>query len=481
MGIAPAAFRDYGWRMTKNLTVKEHYRNILTLGLPLIGSHVAQFGINMTDTIMLGWYDVEVLAAQVIAGTLFFVLFILGSGFAGAVMPMVAEAEAAGEGTKVRRVTRMAIWASVFYAVLVMPVMVFAEPILLLAGQTPEVARLAEDYLFINGWSLVPALLVMVFKSYLSALERAGVVLWVTLAAVGINIVVNYALIFGNWGFPEMGIEGAAIASLVVNIASMLMLAAYVQAKTQEHAVFSRFWRADGEAFGAVFRLGWPMGLTSLAEVGLFAAASVMMGWLGTLPLAAHGIALNIAAVTFMVHLGLSSAATVRTGRAVGRRNLVDLRLGAKLIVAASLTFACLTFAIFLLFPEPLISLFLSPDDPQRAPVLALGALLLAAAGLFQLADAAQAMALGLLRGVQDTRVPMILAAISYWVCGMPASYVMGFVLGWGGLGIWLGLALGLAIAAVLLMARFWGPVMRQVTHRIEASQQSGQQSKAEA
>ena len=453
--------------MTRDLTINQHLKNILTLGLPLIGSHVAQFSINMTDTLMLGWYDVEVLAAQVIAGTVFFVLFILGSGFAFAVMPMVAEAEAAGEGAQVRRVTRMAIWASLLYSVVAVPVMLLAEPILLMAGQTPEVARLAEDYLWINGWSIVPALLVMVFKSYLSALERAGVVLWVTIAAVLINVVVNYALIFGNWGFPEMGIEGAAVASLIVNIVSMLLLGAYLHWVTPEHEVFSRFWRADWDALRAVTRLGWPMGLTSLAEVGLFAAASVMMGWLGTLPLAAHGIALQITALTFMVHLGLSNAATVRAGRAVGRRSMADLRLGAKLVTGLSAGFAALTLVAFLVFPEPLLALFLSPDDPQRDVVIALGVPLLAAAGLFQFADAAQALALGVLRGVQDTKVPMVMAAISYWVIGVPVSYVMGFVLGWGGVGVWAGLAVGLAFAGVLLMARFWGPVMGQTEARI--------------
>jgi len=453
--------------MTRDLTINQHLKNILTLGLPLIGSHVAQFSINMTDTVMLGWYDVEVLAAQVIAGTVFFVLFILGSGFAFAVMPMVAEAEAAGEGAQVRRVTRMAIWASLLYSVVAVPVMLLAEPILLLAGQTPEVARLAADYLLINGWSIIPALLVMVFKSYLSALERAGVVLWVTLAAVLINVVVNYALIFGNWGFPEMGIEGAAVASLIVNIASMLLLGAYLHCVTPEHEVFSRFWRADWEAFRAVTRLGWPMGLTSLAEVGLFAASSVMMGWLGTLPLAAHGIALQITALTFMVHLGLSNAATVRAGRAVGRRSMGDLRLGAKLVTSLSAGFAALTLVVFLVFPEPLLALFLSPEDPQRDVVIALGVPLLAAAGLFQFADAAQALALGVLRGVQDTKVPMVMAAISYWVIGVPVSYVMGFVLGWGGVGVWAGLAVGLACAGVLLMGRFWGPVMGQTEARI--------------
>jgi MATE family multidrug resistance protein len=296
----------------------------------------------------------------------------------------------------------------------------------------------------------------MVLKSYLSALERAQIVLWVTVAAVGVNVAVNHALIFGNWGMPELGIRGAAIASVAVQGVSALALIVYAAVVTPEHALFQRLWRPDWEAFGAVFRLGWPIGMTNLAEVGLFGASSLMMGWLGTLALAAHGIALQITSAMFMVHLGLSNAATVRAGRALGRGDLPGLRRGGVVIIAVSTVVAVLTMLLFLIAPAPLVALFLSPDDPDRAAVIAIGIGLLAAAALFQLVDAAQVMALGLLRGVQDTRVPMVIAAVSYWVVGVPISYVLGFGLGFGGVGVWLGLAIGLAFAGVFMMWRFW-------------------------
>src|SRR6056297_2914376 len=439
------------------LSHRQHLRAVLGLGVPLVGSHVAQFAITLTDALMLGWYSVEALAAEVLGGTLFFVLFIMGSGFAWAVMPLVASAAASGEEAQVRRVTRMGLWASTLFGLACLPLTLGSETLFLAMAQEPDTSALAGDYLAIAGWGLVPALAVMVLKSALSALERTGAVLWVTLAAVGLNIVINHALIFGNYGFPELGVRGAAIASVTVNLASVLALALYVQRVMPEHSMFARLWRPDWEALARVFRLGWPIGITNLAEVGLFAASSVMMGWLGTLQLAAHGIALQITSVIFMVHVGLSNVATVRAGQAQGRADGQGLRDGARVVLAVSGAVALGTVVVFLAVTEALVGLFLSPGDPDRPAVVAIGVMLLAAAALFQVVDAAQVMALGLLRGVQDTRVPMVIAALSYWAVGVPASYVLGFPLGMGGPGIWLGLALGLALAGVFMLWRFWG------------------------
>ena len=322
--------------MTRPVTYRQHASAILGLGLPLIGSHVAQFAITLTDALMLGWYSVEALAAEVLGGTLFFVLFIMGSGFAWAVMPMVASARAAGNETQIRRVTRMGAWASILFGIATLPLMLLARPIFEALGQDPDIAVLAGQYLSIMGWGILPALLVMVLKSYLAALERTQIVLWITLAAVGLNVVINYALIFGNWGFPELGVRGAAIASLMVNIASLVAMVFYAARAQPDHALFQRIWRPDPEALAQVFRLGWPIGITNLAEVGLFAASSIMMGWLGALPLAAHGIALQVTSVVFMVHLGLSNVATVRAGQAHGRADAVGLRDGAAVVLVMS-------------------------------------------------------------------------------------------------------------------------------------------------
>lgn len=435
---------------------RAHTRATLALGLPLIGGQLAQFGIHMTDVLMLGRYDLEAAAAAVLASTFFFVLFIVGSGFGAAVMPMVAAADSAGDDTAARRVTRMGLWLSMIYCVIALPALLFSEPLFLAMGQEAGVSRDGGAYLRIAGWGLLAALPVVVLRSYLSALDRAGIVMWVTIATLVLNILVNYALIFGNWGAPELGIRGAAIASVIVQVVTLLGLGIYAAGLRPAHQLFVRFWRPDWQGFADVFRLGWPIGLTSLAEVGLFAASTAMMGWISALALAAHGFALQIASAVFMIHLGLSQAATVRAGQAFGRRDEAALRRGGWVATGLSGAVAVLTAAAFLIWPEPMIGAFVSQDDPDRMTVIGIGVGLLAAAALFQLADAAQVMALGLLRGVQDTRAPMILATISYWGVGLPVSYALGFPLGWGGIGIWLGLALGLAVAAVLMLWRFW-------------------------
>ena len=438
------------------MTYRGHFRAITVLGLPLIGGHLAQFAIGLTDTVMLGWYGVEALAAVTLAGSYFFVLFLFGAGFGWAVMPMVATAAAEENETSIRRSTRMGLWLSLLYAALVMPLLWWAYPVLILLKQEPEVARTAAQYLRVAGWGLFPALLVMVLKSYLAALERTQIVLWITVAAAVVNGITNFALIFGNWGAPELGVIGAAIASVVTQIVSLGAVVVYAVRSLPEHSLFQRFWRPDWEMFLNVLRLGVPIGLTTLAEVSMFATSAVMMGWLGPVPLAAHGIALNLASATFMVHLGLSNVATIRAGNAMGRRDGAHLEKGAIAITAMSLIMSALTIVLFLTCAEPLISLFMEPDDPQRPAILAIGVGLLAMAALFQLVDGAQVIALGLLRGLQDAKVPMVMAALSYWVVGIPASYYFGFPQGLGGIGVWLGLVLGLACAAVMLMARFW-------------------------
>jgi MATE family multidrug resistance protein len=305
---------------------------------------------------------------------------------------------------------------------------------------------------------MVPALAVTVLQSYLSALHRTQVVLWVTLAAVGLNIAVNWALIFGNWGFPELGAKGAAIATISTQLLSLVVLCLYAwaQPELRRFRLFQRFWRPDWPAMALVWRLGLPIGLTGLAEGGMFQASALMMGWIGTVELAAHGIALEVAALTFMMHVGISSAATIRVARFDGQRDRLALRQAAKVAVVISFGVAILSVLLFVSVPEPIVALFLDLSKPESAAIVAYGSVLLMVAGLFQLADGMQVMALGLLRGVQDTRVPMWLAAVSYWLIGIPCSYVLAFPLGYGGVGLWFGLVIGLFCASASLMWRFW-------------------------
>ena len=444
--------------MKTSLSKPQHARALLTLGLPLVGSHLAQMMLHVTDTVMLGWYGVLELASVVLGASTFFIIFILGSGFGQAVMPMVAQALGRGDEVQVRRDTRMGLWLSIGFGVVCYPVFWWSESLLLGLGQQPDVSAMAQAYLRIAGLGMIPALLVMALKSYLAALEKTQVVLWITVAAVVLNAGVNYALIFGNWGAPELGVRGAAIASVFTQGVTFVALAIYAhwQPELRRFNLFQRFWRPDWQAMGQVYRIGWPIGLTGLAEGGLFQASAIMMGWIGTMELAAHGIALEVTALAFMVHLGLSNAATVRVGRAIGQNDAQSLRDGAKVALLLSLCFGVTMVVLFLLLPAQIIALFLDISNPQTGAIIAFGTTLLALSALFQMVDATQVMALGFLRGMQDTKVPMYMAALSYWVIGIPASYVLAFPFGLGGPGLWLGLTVGLSVAAILLLWRFW-------------------------
>jgi MATE family multidrug resistance protein len=447
------------------MTLNQHIRATLAIGGPLIGGQLALTLISLTDTVMMGWYGVAELAAVTLGASFFHVIVILGMGFALAVMPMVAAASSNDDSVQVRRVTRMGLWLGLAFGVLSLPVFWFSGAILLSLGQEPSVASDGQLYLRIAGLGIVPAVLALVLRSHLSALERPRVVLWAWLGGAALNGAMNWVLIFGNLGAPELGIAGAAIASVGTHVLILLILAIFAARARglADYALFERFWRSDWAVFFDVFRLGWPISLTLLAESGLFVGTTIMMGWIGTTELAASGIALQIISVTFMVHIGLSSAATVRAGLAWGKGDRENLRLAAVAALSLSAAMVAFTIALLIGFREGLVGLFVGPGDPLRPAIVALGAQLLIVAAIFQLADAAQVMALGLLRGVQDTRIPMIYAVVSYWLVGMPCAYVLGFTLGWGATGIWWGLVVGLMLAGGLMIWRFWAGPARQV------------------
>ena len=433
------------------------FHSLCRLGGPLVLGHFAHMSIGLTDSVMLGWYSVEALAAAILGHTVFFVIFIVGAGFARAIMPLVASAIAQGDCVQARRVTRMGLWLSAAFTFAVFPTFWWSETLLAAIGQSPELSMLSSRYLVIVGFAIFPALALDVIKSYLSAQELMRFVLCITLAGFLINIPLNYVLIFGKISFPELGVQGSAIASLSVNIVMAVGVCIYAVKKLPEQALFVRIWRPDWSAMHKVLQLGIPIGVTSLAEAGLFSASTIMMGWLGTVPLAAHGIALHITSLTFVIHVGLSEAATIQAGQAFGAANFHSLKKNALSAALASLIIVLLTVILFLSVPEVLVSLFIDPLSPYFQDILRYGALLLLMAALFSTVDAAQVMTLGILRGMHDTSIPMAMAIFSYWCVGIPIAYWFCFVLQWEGVGLWAGLALGLACAAGGLIARlFW-------------------------
>ncbi|KQQ91100.1 MATE family efflux transporter [Aureimonas sp. Leaf324] len=434
-----------------------HLRGMLLLGLPLIGAQLAQMSINVTNTILIGRLGPVELAAAVLTSQTFYVFWMFGSGFAYAVMPMAAAANGRRDTRAVRRSVRMGLWVVAAYSAVVMIPLWFTHDIFVALGQDPRVAELGGHYMRILQWSMLPYLATFVLRSYLSALERPRPVLVITVLGALINGLANYALIFGNFGLPALGLTGSGIASVTTSVFILAALVVYTRVlpALAPYDLWRRFHLPDWEAFAEVARLGWPIGATIVAEVGLFTAASVMMGWIGTVELAAHGIALQLASISFMVPLGLSSAATVRVGSAYGRGSAEDVSRAARVAMMVAIGIAFFAALLFWMIPERLIGLYLDLGQPDAARVLATAIPLLFVAAAFQLIDAMQVTASGVLRGLKDTRTPMLIAVGSYWAVGMPIAYTLAFPLGWQGIGVWWGLAAGLAVAAFSMTARY--------------------------
>ncbi len=435
-----------------------HLRATFALGIPLVGAQLAQMAIHTTDVILVGWLGTTELASVVIATQVFFIVFIFGTGFTSAVIPLVAQALGQNDKVGVRRAVRMGLWVVLAYCALLSPVLWFSEPILLGLGQAPDVAANAQGYLRIAQWGMFPALGLFAIRSFVTGLEKGGIVLYVTLGMFAINFVVAYLVIFGHFGAPQLGLHGAAFASVCANVTGFVIIVAYVkmQPLTRSYEIFVRFWRPDWPIIREVFVLGLPISFTILAETSLFAAASLLMGMIGKLELAAHGIALQLASIAFMIPLGLAQVATVRVGLANGRGDELGVRRAAGAILIVGIIFTVVGSALYAGLPRFFGGLFLDMSQPDAAAVLTLATPLIVIAGIFQLVDGLQVVGAGLLRGLKDTKVPMVLALIAYWPIGFVCAWVFAFPLGFKGEGVWFGFVLGLGAAAVFLCGRFW-------------------------
>lgn len=432
-------------------------RASFALAWPLIVAQLAQNLLFTTDVVLMGWLGPKYLAAGTLAGAFLIPFQLTGIGIVGAVAPLVAQARGRGDTKAVRRIVRQGFWVAILVATLLVPIVLSIRPIYLALGQDPEVTLLAESYMFAGFWMLYPALGIMVVRSFLSAFAATRVILVITVIGVIINAAVAYTLIFGHFGFPRLELRGAALATGFVNLFMFLGLLAYTQThrKLKRFHILVRFFKPDWPRFREILKVGLPIGLTVAAEVGLFSIAAILMGRLGTNETAAHAVALQLASTAFMVPLGLGMAATVRVGLAYGRGDAEGVRLAGWSAIVMGTGFMALTAALFLAVPHALVAIFLDSSDPANATALMLAATYLGIAGIFQLVDGAQVVAAHSLRGLSDTRTPMLLAIFGYWFVGLPTAYVLGFVFNLRGVGVWIGLAVGLAFVAMLLVSRF--------------------------
>ena len=428
----------------------------LALAVPMALTQLSQIAMMATDLAFIGRLGNEAVAAAALAGTIYFVSFTIGMGLVSAVAPLAAQAFGARDPRQVRRALRTGLWAALLISLPIMPFSLYGEPILLALGQAPAAARLAQQYLFGLVWGVTPALWFMAIRGFMGAVNRPQPALWITLAAIPANALLVYPLIYGEWGFPRLELFGAGLATTTVNFGTVLASLWFATRRPpfRKYHVLGRIWRIDWRLMRQLVAIGAPISLSFMMEYGMFSSAALLMGLISTTALAAHQVALQVTATLFMVPYGISMAATVRVGHAIGRNDpgavkragLVAILLGIVLVAGFTLAVIAGRFAIARLF-------FGVAEDASTT--VALTANLLLVGATFFIADGIQTIAAGSLRGLNDTRVPLFFAAISYWLIGFNLACLLGFRTELGAIGVWIGLSVGTAIYATLLILRF--------------------------
>jgi multidrug resistance protein, MATE family len=438
---------------------REELRATLALAWPLVLTNLAMTMIGATDVVMVGWLGATELAAASLGFNLCMICSIFCMGLVTATSPMMASERGrkAHSVRDIRRTFRQGLWLAL---AIMFPVWAFlwqAEAVLLAIGQKPELAEKAQAYVRAYMWSILPFLWLIITRNFLSALERPMWSLVIGVAGVLANAAFNYVLIFGKFGLPALGIVGAGIGSILANSFMFLGMVAVLcfHPKFRRYHLFGRWWRSDWPRFRGLLRLGLPIGITMGLEGAVFGVAVMLMGWIDTASVAAHAIALQITSITFMVPLGLAQAATVRVGIGYGRKDPELVRRAGWTSYAMGTGFMAAMALLMWMFPMALVSIFMDAEAPKNAEVVQLAVSFLAVAAVFQIADGAQVVGAGMLRGLHDTRWSMYFAAFGYWVIGIGAGAWLAFRQGWDGVGIWAGLAIGLCIVAVLILSRW--------------------------
>ena len=432
-------------------------RASLFLALPLAGAQMAQAAIAFVDTAMMGKLGSQTLAAGGLGAISFGALLIIGSGIVAAVSPIAARAHGAGQPQKVGQVIRQGFGLAVLVALPIMVLIWNMRPLLTSLGQPPELLEQTELYLRAIVWGYLPGLGFAVLKDFASAISKPRSVIIITLCSVPLNIVGNDVLMYGKFGLPALGLEGIGWSSTIVLWAMFLAIAIYIRTQRQFriYGIFQGFPQFDRGLIQELLHIGLPIGIIAFVETGLFTVTTFLIGQIGVAPLAAHQIALETAGVTFRIPLGIAFATTVRVGQLVGQNNLRGARFAGYVGIALGAIFMASTAILFWTMPRPIVALFLNVEDPANAAVVELAQVLLGVAAMFQLFDGIQVIAVGALRGLKDTRIPMLIGIFAYWGIGLVSGYGFGIVLKGGAIGLWWGLALGLAMAAGVLTWRF--------------------------
>ncbi len=449
-------------------------RAILRLAGPLIASQLAHMLMVLTDTLMMAKISPEALAGGGLGAASYSFVSIFCIGVIAAVGTLVSIRHGAGDIVGAARLTQAGIWLACLMALVAGLLLWNLKPLLLLFGQTESNVNMAGQFLLILPFALPGYLTFMALRGFTSAIGRAAPVMVISVIGTVANFVLNYALITGMFGLPKLGLMGIGLVTAIVASCMALGLAWHIH----RHPAYAAYpllkglSRLNGQYLRELWRLGLPIGGTYAVEVGLFAFAALCMGTMGSTQLGAHQIALQIVSVAFMVPAGMSYAITMRIGQHYGAGQLLDARLAGRVGIGFGAVVMLCFAMVFWLLPNQLVGLFLDHNDPAFAEVIALAVSLLAVAAWFELFDGVQTIAMGCIRGLKDAKTTFLVGLGCYWLIGAPAAWWMAFHLAWGPTGVWWGLALGLACAAVSLTLAFEWKMQRMI--RQEPSAQAG-------
>lgn len=428
----------------------------LRLAWPMALTQLGQIAMMTTDLALLGRLGDKVMAAASLAHTVLFAMFVIGAGLVSAVAPLAAQAFGARKPEGVRAALRVGLWLSAIAGVPITLMTLYGYEMLVFLGQDDEAARLAARYLQGLALSLAPGWAFIAIRGFMGAVNRPEPALAIMLAAVPINALLAYGLIYGAFGLPNLDLLGAGIATTIVNFV-MLGAALWVcvtQRPFRKYQVLGRFWRWDWPLMRSLLVIGLPISATFFLEFGLFGASSLLVGVIGVTELAAHQIALQTAAVIFMAPFGISMAATVRVGQALGRRDMASARRAGFIALGLALAFMCAA-TLLIALTRGIIPHFFLGFASQATETLALASTLLVVAASFFIFDGLQTVGAGALRGLNDTRIPFLFALFSFWGVGFPAAWGLAFTAALGTVGVWMGLTLSLIVYAALLVWRF--------------------------
>jgi MATE family multidrug resistance protein len=431
------------------------------LAAPVILGMLGHTFVSFVDNVMVGQLGTAELAAVSLGNSFMFIAMSIGIGFSTAITPLVAEADASNNFVKGKSSFKHGLFLCTILGVLLFLSVFFAKPLLYFMKQPVEVVELALPYLNLVAFSLIPLVVFQAFKQFSDGLSMTRYPMYATILANIVNVVINYVLIFGKFGFPELGIVGAAYGTLISRFVMVAHLWWLLRNKEKSKAfvINIKIFVLDKLMIRKLINLGAPSAMQMFFEVAIFTAAIWLSGLLGKNPQAANQIALNLSSMTFMVAMGLSVASMVRVGNQKGLGQYLELRrIAFSLFLLATLLAVCFA-AFFFVFHEVLPKLYVDYDDTKNlvdnTEVVSIAAKLMIAAAIFQISDGIQVVVLGALRGLQDVKIPTIITFISYWVVGFPISFFLGKEDAYGSFGIWLGLLAGLTTAAILLFIRF--------------------------